>query len=63
VTVGADLTLTVRDNGRGMAATGRRSGLANLEQRAHALGGTLSVGAADDGGTCLTWTVPVADSA
>src|SRR5450755_825074 len=34
-------TLTVSDNGLGLAADGRRSGLANLEARAVSLGGTF----------------------
>ena len=44
VTAGSDLTLTVRDDGTGMKASSRRSGLANLADRASQLGGTLRVG-------------------
>ena len=45
VTVLADgkLILLVRDNGTGIKATTRRSGLANLAQRADHYGGTLTV--------------------
>jgi two-component system, NarL family, sensor histidine kinase DevS len=55
----ASLVLTVRDNGAGLAATGRRSGLANLARRAQAHGGKLSLGPAEGGGTSLEWTVPL----
>src|SRR5262249_57135505 len=41
VDCGGDLALRVRDNGRGMGATTRRSGLANLAARAGELGGGL----------------------
>jgi signal transduction histidine kinase len=56
---GADLTLRVRDDGRGLRDVSRRSGLANLEQRATELRGTLSVGPAAEGGTELLWRVPL----
>jgi len=55
-----DLTLTVRDNGCGIKAGGRRSGLSNLEQRAVELGGMFRVASAPDGGTELDWRVPLA---
>jgi signal transduction histidine kinase len=53
------LTLAVRDNGTGMADTPRRSGLANLAQRAERHGGTCTAGTADPKGTLLTWRIPV----
>jgi signal transduction histidine kinase len=61
VTVTADsaLTLTVRDNGRGIPETTRRSGLGNLGERASSLGGTLRLGAVEGGGTELEWRVPL----
>jgi signal transduction histidine kinase len=59
VTAGSDLTLTVRDDGSGMKGTTRRSGLANLADRARELGGTLRVGPAEGGGTELRWRVPL----
>jgi signal transduction histidine kinase len=63
VTVDTDdagvLTVLVRDNGRGITKTSRRSGLANLADRAEQLGGKLRVSAADGGGTELEWKVPV----
>jgi signal transduction histidine kinase len=61
ISVDADryLVLVVRDNGSGIGETTRRSGLANLEQRANALGGHLHVGPRDGGGTDLRWQVPL----
>jgi signal transduction histidine kinase len=56
---GADLVLIVRDNGSGIGRTKRRSGLANLEDRAGKLGGTLRTRAPDGGGTELEWRVPL----
>jgi signal transduction histidine kinase len=53
------LTVLVRDNGRGMRPTSRRSGLANMADRAEKLGGQLRLSAADGGGTELEWKVPV----
>jgi signal transduction histidine kinase len=58
VEVGLELILRVRDDGTGMAQTTRRSGLANMAERAADLGGTLTIGAAG-GGTRLDWRVPV----
>ncbi|HEY1319935.1 MAG TPA: GAF domain-containing protein, partial [Streptosporangiaceae bacterium] len=54
-----DLVLRVRDNGKGMAGSTRRSGLANLAARADALGGGLRVGPAEGGGTDLEWRAAV----
>jgi signal transduction histidine kinase len=59
VTAGSDLILTVRDDGSGMKGSTRRSGLANLADRAGKLGGTLRVGPAAGGGTELQWRVPL----
>ncbi|AZM49751.1 hypothetical protein DMB38_31790 [Streptomyces sp. WAC 06738] len=52
-------TLSVRDDGVGMPRGGRRSGLANLADRAEKLGGRLSVTAPRAGGTCVTWSAPL----
>jgi signal transduction histidine kinase len=60
VSAGTDLSLTVRDNGSGMKDLARRSGLANLEQRATKLGGTFRIEPAQGGGTELEWRVPLA---
>jgi len=54
-----DLSLTVTDNGVGIGPTERRSGLANLEQRARQLGGSLTIEPAPGGGTQLHWQVPL----
>jgi len=57
VDCGGDLVLRVRDNGKGLGSSTRRSGLANLAERASRLGGGLRVGPADGGGTDLEWRV------
>jgi signal transduction histidine kinase len=54
------LTLTVRDDGVGIADPQRHSGLGNLEDRAAKLGGSLRVARHPDGGTELSWRVPLA---
>ncbi|WP_407991468.1 GAF domain-containing protein [Kitasatospora sp. CMC57] len=54
---GKELILTVTDNGCGLPADGRRSGLANLADRATALGGSFEARALDVGGTELVWRV------
>ena len=61
VTVQADseLALRVHDNGTGMGTSTRRSGLANLAERAAELDGKLEITSADGGGTQLDWRVPL----
>jgi signal transduction histidine kinase len=54
-----DLVLTVRDDGVGLGEVTRRSGLANLTERAAEFGGTMRVAAAAGGGTELEWRVPL----
>jgi len=61
VEAGHDLLLTVRDNGVGLGRSTRRSGLANLAERAAELGGTMRVASAEAGGTELEWRVPLPD--
>ncbi|WP_445515413.1 sensor histidine kinase [Streptomyces sp. NEAU-174] len=54
--------LTVADDGVGVPADGRRSGLANLVRRAEALGGssTFGPGLGEDGrGTTVAWEAPL----
>jgi signal transduction histidine kinase len=53
------LTVLVRDNGRGMRPASRRSGLANMADRAEKLSGQLRLSPADGGGTELEWKVLV----
>jgi signal transduction histidine kinase len=59
VEAGTDLVLRVRDNGVGLPKTQRRSGLANLAERAGELGGTFRADPAEGGGTELEWRVPL----
>jgi signal transduction histidine kinase len=59
ISVHDELTLRVIDDGVGIPASTRRSGLANLQTRAERHGGTLRVGGGEQGGTCLSWTVPI----
>jgi signal transduction histidine kinase len=53
------LCLEVVDNGRGIAATGRHSGIANMRARAERLNGSMDIGRTDGGGTHVRWCVPV----
>jgi signal transduction histidine kinase len=62
IEAGPELVLLVRDNGIGIKEVGRRSGLANLADRATLLGGTMRVGSAGGGGTELEWRVPLPTS-
>ncbi|WP_243774932.1 sensor histidine kinase [Actinomadura barringtoniae] len=59
IDVGDDLVLRVEDDGVGIPESGRRSGLANMAQRAAALGGSFTTAPGPHGGTCLTWRVPL----
>jgi signal transduction histidine kinase len=52
------ISLSIVDNGIGMADGGRRSGLANLAERAERLGGTFEIGTGATGGTVLRWQAP-----
>lgn len=54
------VTIRVSDDGRGLPeAIGRRSGLANLVDRALEVGGTCEVVGDPDGGTLLRWSAPI----
>jgi signal transduction histidine kinase len=53
----SQLCLSVTDDGIGMGGTDRRSGLANLTQRAVRHGGTLTVTSSPNEGTRLRWQI------
>ena len=53
------LVVDVTDDGTGIDPAAARSGLRNLEERAHGCGGALSVTALRPHGTRLTWRVPL----
>jgi signal transduction histidine kinase len=53
------LVIEVIDNGGGLDASIRRSGLDNLKRRADDLDGSLTIESASDRGTQLRWTVPL----
>lgn len=55
---GDTITLTVRDDGRGMSGGGQESGLANIRVRAGQRGGSLDIDTGPDRGTTLVWSVP-----
>jgi signal transduction histidine kinase len=60
LTASDDVMLEVTDDGAGIAAAQtRRSGLANLAQRAESLGGSFEVDSAPGEGTRVTWRVPL----
>ncbi|MCP2248039.1 sensor histidine kinase [Lentzea aerocolonigenes] len=59
VEAGDALIITMVDNGLGMPPEVARSGLRNLEQRAAALNGALTVTGEPGGGTRVTWRVPL----
>nr|WP_239655346.1 GAF domain-containing protein [Mycobacterium riyadhense] len=53
-------TLAIIDNGCGLPEDNRRrSGLANMTRRAERLGGTCEITSPPDGGTRVSWTVPL----
>nr|WP_222109253.1 GAF domain-containing protein [Streptomyces cupreus] len=58
-TDGHEVRLSVTDNGVGIPPEGRRSGLHNMAERAHQLGGELELSTPEGGGTRLLWRVPV----
>ncbi|MEU6058308.1 GAF domain-containing protein [Streptomyces sp. NPDC047097] len=54
-----EVVLTVVDDGCGIPAQGRRSGLRNLQERAGAAGGAFEAGQVPDGGSRLVWRAPL----
>ncbi len=55
----AEVSLRIRDDGLGLPPEGRRSGLANLAERAARHGGSFEAGAGPSGGTEIRWRVPL----
>ena len=53
------LRLRITDDGVGLSDDSRRSGLANMEDRARDLGGTFTAGPGENGGTEIRWEVPL----
>lgn len=63
VSMGPRLEVVIVDDGVGTLATGRRSGLANLAERAAARSGRCEVAAVHPHGTRVTWDVPAVGAA
>jgi signal transduction histidine kinase len=60
VTVGDEITIDVVDDGRGIPEDNqRRSGLANLHQRAEQQGGRCQITTPPTGGTHVRWSAPL----
>lgn len=59
IDVADEITVEVVDDGVGMPAHVGRSGLRNVADRAHTLGGELSMARVGSHGTRLTWRVPL----
>jgi signal transduction histidine kinase len=57
---GDDVSLEIDDDGVGIAESGRRSGIANLERRAVRRGGVAKVVRRPEGGTRLSWRARIA---
>ncbi|MBM2616387.1 GAF domain-containing sensor histidine kinase [Actinoplanes sp. LDG1-06] len=54
-----EVVLCVEDDGIGLDLSRARGGLVNMGERAHDLGGSFEVVSGPDGGTVLTWRVPL----
>lgn len=59
IAVGAELRLTVSDDGIGIADDVRRSGLVNVRERAECWNGRCEVQSGPKEGTTVTWVVPL----
>ncbi len=59
VHVADELCIDVTDNGKGVTDNVVGNGLANLRERAQAVGGTVSVGGGPGGGTRVRWAAPL----
>ncbi|MEU5645568.1 sensor histidine kinase [Streptomyces milbemycinicus] len=60
LSVGAEVTLTVTDDGLGMGGSAPSGGLINMRSRAQLHDGTLHIEVPEAGGTRLVWRVPLA---
>ncbi|MCY7402854.1 MAG: diguanylate cyclase, partial [Nocardioides sp.] len=58
VSAGDEVSLLVRDNGRGITGAAAEGGLANIRHRAEQRGGTFTVTSVSGTGTTLRWSVP-----
>ncbi|MGW5348385.1 GAF domain-containing protein [Streptomyces sp. HUAS TT3] len=56
---GGEVVLSVSDNGVGIPEQGRRSGLANLDERARSVGGAFLIESPSEGGSRLVWRAPL----
>jgi signal transduction histidine kinase len=56
---GANLRLSIQDDGSGGADSGRGSGLTGLVDRVEALGGTMEIKSRAGSGTSLVVIIPV----
>ena len=54
-----EISVTVRDDGRGLPEQVVESGLANMRQRAERLGGRCVVSSTAGSGTTVEWSVPL----
>lgn len=54
-----EFKLTISDDGVGLDNPSRRSGLKNIEQRAHELGGTCIASGTRGQGTTILWRIPI----
>jgi signal transduction histidine kinase len=54
-----ELCIDVIDDGKGFPGDLTGGGLADLRQRAEAIGGTLTIGDGPGGGTRLRWAAPL----
>ncbi|WP_217145820.1 GAF domain-containing protein [Streptomyces sp. AC627_RSS907] len=61
-TDGKQIRLTVTDNGVGIPAGGRRSGLTNMAERARKLGGDMELESPGGRGARLVWHAPLGQS-
>ena len=59
VKVEDELSIEVVDNGRGMSGRTKRSGLANMHDRAQQVAGTFTLDTPPIGGTLLRWSAPL----